>query len=56
VAAVSGVARREQFEIPQPTEGYAELVALLPQEWVGPASRLVPLVQVPLLLLPVVMH
>lgn len=37
---------REQFEIPQPTEGYAELVALLPQEWVGPASRLVPLVQV----------
>ena len=37
---------REQFEIPQPTDSYAEVVQLLPAEWVGGASRLVPLVQV----------
>ena len=39
--------RREQFEIPQPTESYAQVVKLLPAEWIGGASRLVPLVQVP---------
>lgn len=36
---------KEQFEIPQPTATYRAVLNLLPQEFVGTASRLVPLVQ-----------
>lgn len=36
---------REQFEIPQPTRGYSAALALLAPEFVGSASRLIPLVQ-----------
>lgn len=36
---------KEQFEIPSPTPSYAALLALLPMEFVGTSSRLVPLVQ-----------
>lgn len=37
---------REQFEITHPTTHYAELLAAVPQLFVGPTSRLVPVVQV----------
>lgn len=37
--------RRDQFHIPQATEAYQELMRQLPSEFVGMASRLVPLVQ-----------
>uniref|UniRef100_A0A383W9P6 Uncharacterized protein n=1 Tax=Tetradesmus obliquus TaxID=3088 RepID=A0A383W9P6_TETOB len=36
---------REQFAIPQPTATYEALLELIPQEFVGTASRLIPLVQ-----------
>jgi len=36
---------KEQFEIPQPSAAYAALLDLLPTEFVGTSSRLVPLVQ-----------
>jgi uncharacterized protein (TIGR01615 family) len=36
---------REQFAIPQPTATYAALLELVPLEFVGTASRLIPLVQ-----------
>ena len=35
---------REQFLIPQPSARYSEVLQLVPQEYVGPASRLAPLV------------
>jgi uncharacterized protein (TIGR01615 family) len=36
---------KEQFEIPSPSASYAALLELLPTEFVGTSSRLVPLVQ-----------
>jgi uncharacterized protein (TIGR01615 family) len=36
---------KEQFEIPSPTPSYTALLDLLPAEFVGTSSRLVPLVQ-----------
>lgn len=36
---------KEQFEIPQPTAAYAALLELVPAEFVGTSSRLIPLVQ-----------
>jgi uncharacterized protein (TIGR01615 family) len=36
---------REQFAIPQPSATYAALLELIPMEFVGTASRLIPLVQ-----------
>eukprot|EP00878_Enallax_costatus_P002300 GHUV01002475.1.p1 GENE.GHUV01002475.1~~GHUV01002475.1.p1 ORF type:complete len:344 (+),score=116.81 GHUV01002475.1:340-1371(+) len=36
---------KEQFEIPQPTATYRAVLNMVPQEFVGTASRLVPLVQ-----------
>lgn len=36
---------KEQFEIPSPSASYAALLELLPGEFVGTSSRLVPLVQ-----------
>lgn len=36
---------KEQFEIPSPSASYAALLDLLPTEFVGTSSRLVPLVQ-----------
>lgn len=37
---------REQFAIPQPTQQYAELLAAVPEVFVGTSARLVPVVQV----------
>ncbi|GAX80218.1 hypothetical protein CEUSTIGMA_g7656.t1 [Chlamydomonas eustigma] len=36
---------KEQFEIPHPTEAYLEILACVPEDFVGPLSRLMPLVQ-----------
>eukprot|EP00879_Flechtneria_rotunda_P004032 GHRR01004274.1.p1 GENE.GHRR01004274.1~~GHRR01004274.1.p1 ORF type:complete len:275 (+),score=84.02 GHRR01004274.1:497-1321(+) len=36
---------REQFRIPQPTATYTAVLSMVPEEFVGTASRLIPLVQ-----------
>ena len=37
---------REQFEITHPTDGYAVVLAAVPEHYVGPVSRIIPIVQV----------
>ena len=37
---------KEQFAIPHPTEAYAEIHSVVPEEYVGPVSRVMPIVQV----------
>ena len=37
---------REQFAIPHPTDTYAAIIETVPEIYVGPVSRIIPIVQV----------
>ena len=37
---------KEQFAIPHPTKDYEEILSSVPEEYVGPVSRVMPIVQV----------
>jgi uncharacterized protein (TIGR01615 family) len=43
---IADLSFRDQFEIPQPTEAYQEILATVPKLYVGSVVKLIPVVQV----------